>query len=218
MTGKNCCIFGAGEHFGTPAELPPDSFIIAADGGYDYLRGIGITPDLVIGDFDSLGAPPDGKNVLILPQVKDDTDMAAAIREATGRSFSQLHIYGGTGGRLDHTLANIQCLADLAGKGAVGYLYDRDAVITAISGGDAISFPEDSSGYVSAFAHTDSVLGVYERGLKYGLTDATLVSRIPLGVSNEFTGAAAEISIRSGILIVIYPRGVTPVIGKASCP
>lgn len=226
-----CYIFGAGEHYGPPPVPVSGDLVIAADGGLTYLEQHGLAPDLVVGDFDSYTLPetpfPDLKTV-VLPKVKDDTDMVAAIREGNNRGYRIFHIYGGTGGRLDHTLANIQCIADLAQKGFKGYLFDRDTVITAIHHSGAavgnndtvvdadetaihhdngrITFPASAHGTVSAFAHTEICTGVYERGLKYPLTDATLKNTYPLGVSNEFTGVNSEISVREGTLIVIYPK------------
>lgn len=222
-----CYIFGAGEHYGPPPVPASGDLIIAADGGLTYLEQHGLVPDLVVGDFDSLPKiPQSGVNTIVLPKEKDDTDMVAALREGKNRGYRVFHIYGGTGGRLDHTLANIQCIADLAQKGFQGYLFDRDTVITAIHNSDTaahsndtaipngdtaihndkITFPASAHGTVSAFAHTEICTGVYERGLKYPLTDATLKNTYPLGVSNEFIGVNSEISIREGTLIVIYPK------------
>ncbi len=205
-----CYIFGAGEHYGPPPVPSLGDLVIAADGGLIYLEQYGLAPDLVVGDFDSYSLPdspsPNLKTV-ILPKVKDDTDMVAALREGKNRGYRVFHIYGGTGGRLDHTLANIQCIADLAQQGCKGYLLDRDTVITAIHN-DKITFPATAHGTVSAFAHTEACTGVYEHGLKYLLTDATLKNTYPLGVSNEFTGVLSEISVREGTLIVIYPKEI----------
>jgi thiamine pyrophosphokinase len=204
-----CYIFGAGEHYGAPPGFPPGSFVIAADGGLAYLDRHGVSPDIIVGDFDSLpGFAPDGfpaAGVVSLPREKDDTDMAAALKEGGRRGFRVFHIYGGTGGRLDHTLANIQCIAELAGRGGRGYLYGEDIVVTAIRDG-TLDLPAGIRGIVSVFCHSDSAYGVCERGLKYSLTDAALRSTYPLGVSNELTGEPARISVRSGTLIVIYPR------------
>jgi len=205
-----CYIFGAGDHYCPPPIPVSGDLVIAADGGLTYLEQHGLAPDLVIGDFDSYTLPeapsPDFKTV-VLPKVKDDTDMVAALREGKNRGYRIFHIYGGTGGRLDHTLANIQCIADLAQKGCKGYLFDRDTVITAIHN-DKITFTATAYGTVSVFAHTETCTGVYERGLKYPLTDATLKNTYPLGVSNEFTGVNSEIYVRSGTLIVIYPKDI----------
>ena len=204
---KVCYIFGAGEHF-EPSPVPGDGdVIIAADGGYDHILRSGLRADLIIGDLDSLGEIPRHADVRILPQEKDDTDMAAAIRCGWERGYRIFHIYGGTGGRLDHTLANIQCIADLAGRGARGFLYDRDTVITAIRN-TAISFPHGCTGVVSVFSHSDTAAGVYETGLKYPLVNAALRNNCPLGVSNEFTGAPGSVEVRAGTLVVIYPKNI----------
>lgn len=207
MTDR-CLIFGAGEHF-LPPRFEKDDFIIAADAGYDYLLGLNVRPDIVVGDFDSSDtlAPPD--IAVRLPVEKDDTDMAAAIRLALDRGFKSLHIYGGTGGRIDHTLANIQCLADIACRGAQGFLYGKGSVITALKD-SRISFPPESRGIVSVFSHSDVSSGVYERGMKYPLNNAVLKNTRPLGVSNELKGDAADISVKSGTLIVVFPDSLTP--------
>lgn len=204
MKNNICYIFGAGEHFGPPPLPNPGDFVIAADGGYEYLALNGVRADLAVGDFDSLGAPPRGANTIALPREKDDTDMAAALRAGLERGWREFRIYGGTGGRFDHTLANVQCLAELASQGARGFLFGRDTAVTVIRDG-SVSFPAGCAGTVSVFAHSDVAEGVFEDGLKYPLRDATLYNTRPLGVSNEFTGAPAFISVRTGTLIIITP-------------
>ena len=203
-----CFVVGAGEPFAMPFEHDPKDFIIAVDGGLAYLDQYGITANLVVGDFDSLTSPPPKNNhTIVLPREKDDTDMVAALREARNRGYQTFRIYGGTGGRLDHTLANIQLLADIANRGGQGFLFDRDTIITAFRD-SSVLFPETARGVVSVFSHTEVAGGVNERGLKYLLTDATLYNTDPVGISNEFTGAGSSISVRSGTLIIIYPREV----------
>ncbi len=83
-----------------PAE---NDFVIAADAGLRYLEQAGILADLVIGDFDTLKEIPTGANVVRLNCEKDDTDMLAAVREGIKAGYKEFHIYGGTGGRIDHT-------------------------------------------------------------------------------------------------------------------
>jgi len=198
-----CHIVGAGECYGLPFQSTSDDFVIAADGGLDYLKEYNIIPNLVVGDFDSLHEPPEGdENMIILPKEKDDTDMAAAIREGWARGFRVFHIYGGTGGRPDHTLGNIQLIADIAKKGGHGFLRDKDTVMTAIHN-TPITFPHTAKGVISVFSHTDISRGVYEKGLKYPLTNAQLKNTCPLGISNEFMGTEAVISVKSGILVII---------------
>ncbi|HCC34518.1 MAG TPA: thiamine diphosphokinase [Ruminococcaceae bacterium] len=133
--------------------------------------------------------------------------MVAAIREGWRRGFRCFHIYGGTGGRLDHTLANIQCLADIAQRGGRGFLFDSDTVITAITN-SSIRFPASAKGMVSVLCHSETAVDVNENGLKYSLVNATLSNSYPLGVSNEFTGVPSEISVEKGTLIIMSPIGI----------
>jgi len=169
------------------------------------LREHNIMPNLVVGDFDSLSVPPSGKyDVITLPAEKDDTDMAVALREGWSRGYRAFHIYGGTGGRMDHTLANISCLAGLAERGGRGYLYGDGVIITAIHN-DTITFPTEARGTISVFSHSNSSVGVTERGLKYTLSGATMVNTNPTGVSNEFIGEPSAISVEDGTLNIIYP-------------
>lgn len=200
-----CYIFGAGTYYGPPPAPRVEDYVIAADGGYRYAQEAGLRVDLVVGDFDSLAQPPQHENVLRLPPEKDDTDMLAAIHAGLEQGLLVFHIYGGTGGRLDHTLANIQCIAALAARGARGYLHDQGTVITAISDGQ-LSFPAGGRGTVSVFSHSDISQGVSESGFAYSLSDATLTNRTPLGISNAFTDRPGRISVRSGTLVVIYPE------------
>ena len=203
-----CYIYGAGEYYGPTPRLERIDLIIAADGGYEHVMATGMKPDLVVGDMDSFpGTPEDIKNIVVLPQIKDETDMQASIRTGWGAGYRQFYIYGGTGGRLDHTLANIQSIADIARRGGRGWLSGSDTLITAIHK-SSISFPPDSEGIVSVFAHDDTVSGVTETGLKYTLSNASLSNTKPTGVSNEFTGQRSEIKVTGGTLLVIYPKTV----------
>ncbi|MDR3091875.1 MAG: thiamine diphosphokinase [Clostridiales bacterium] len=200
-----CFIFGAGEYYADPVSPREGDFIIAADGGYAYLNELGASPDLIIGDFDSLPAPPEGREVITLSPLKDDTDVLAAIKEGWARGFRRFCVYGGTGGRIDHTLANIACVAGVAQQGGRAWLYDKTSVITAVHNG-AMCFPAGLEGYISIFAYTDEAEGVCARGFKYELEDARLVSTFPKGVSNEFDGRQARVSVARGTIVIIYPK------------
>lgn len=199
-----CFIIGAGEHFLPPRVKNPKDLMIAADGGYAYLKSEGIKPDMIIGDFDSLGYTPREPNVTALPPEKDVTDTAAAIKAGWQKGFRTFRIYGGTGGRLDHTLANIQCVAAVAENGGAGYLMGGDCVVTAVHNGE-IKFSPKAGGYISVFSHSSLSSGVNEKGLKYSVDGAVLKNSDPLGVSNEFIGEQSLISVRDGTLIIIYP-------------
>lgn len=206
---KQCIIVGAGPE-GLPGGIPnrQDALIIAADGGYRHLLERGIEPDLLVGDFDSLSAPPPGLEVLPLPVEKDDTDMLAAIRHGLSCGCRRFDLYGGVGGRLDHTLANLQCLGYLARQGAHGFLHGGDCVFTCIQD-SAMGFGPGNRGTVSVFCLAGTAQGVTLTGLKYPLDDYTMTCLFPIGVSNAFTQSASRISVSAGMLWVCYPSQAT---------
>ena len=196
-----CYVVGAGECDKLLLQAGREDYIIAVDGGYEKLRGSRI--DLVVGDFDSLSYVPEHPHVVRLKPEKDDTDMMIALKRGLERGYRIFHIYGGCGGRFDHTLANIQCLAYLAKKHARGFLIGCRHTVTLIEN-DSIEFPKERTGYVSVFSYGETARGVTIKGLKYTLTDARLIDREPLGVSNEFVGTPSLIRVREGRLLVVY--------------
>lgn len=109
-----CYIVGAGENYGIDFVPTSDDIVIAADAGITYLEECGVVADLIIGDFDTLKFIPEKTNVIALSTEKDDTDMFAAICEGIKSGYEIFYIYCGTGGRIDHTIANLQILAYLS--------------------------------------------------------------------------------------------------------
>lgn len=199
-----CFLVGAGPMDpGSSFSPRPGDLLIAADGGLPAVEGMGLIPDLVVGDFDSLGAIPCHSNTVVLPREKDVTDMHAAIDLGLERGYTRFVLYGGTGGRLAHTLANLQLLDSLARQNCRGFLIGGGTVATAVHNG-ALDFPPSLSGYLSVFCSGAPAQGVTLQGLKYELTDAQLTPDFPLGVSNEFTGAAARVSVANGTLLVLW--------------
>ena len=181
----------------------PGDYVIAADRGYDSLMAYGVVPDLVVGDFDSLGYAPKHPNVTQLPSVKDDTDMVYALRKGLELGYRRFVLLGGVGGRLEHTLGNLQILDWLTTQGAVGFLAGEKTVATALRGG-TITFPASMSGFLSAFCNSGTAQGVTLTGLKFCLDNATLTSSFPVGVSNEFLGEVATVSVKDGSLILLW--------------
>ncbi|MEA5047152.1 MAG: thiamine diphosphokinase [Eubacteriales bacterium] len=192
-----------------PLAVPPEKrsgdLVIAADAGYRNLGGV--APDYVVGDFDSLGYVPEGERVLRHPPEKDDTDTMLAARLGLSLGYRAFVLLGGLGGRLDHTLANLQTLAFLRANGAKACLAGEGETVTLIEN-ETLRFRAGLSGTVSVFAYGASARGVFERGLKYPLTDAHLTDDFPLGVSNAFTGAPALVSVSQGRLLVLYGAGI----------
>ena len=201
---RECVIFCAAECDGLVRPIGPESFVIAADGGLRHTEKLGLTPDAVLGDFDSLGFCPEGANVF--PVEKDDTDAMLAVRLGLERGCGEFLLYGSLDGpRLDHTVANFQTLQFLADHGAAGYLIGNTTMVTVVKNGK-ITFPAGLSGTISVFCMGPDAVGVTEKGLFYGLENGTLSSGFPLGVSNHFTGEAAEISVKNGSLLVLWER------------
>lgn len=206
-TSPACFIFGAGPFYGLDASPRPGDLILAADGGYRHCLSAGIRPHLLLGDFDSLElSPPQDIPQQVFPPEKDDTDTMLAIKLGLERGFRFFHLYGGTGGRLDHTLANLQALAYLAKAGAQGQLHDEGFLFTAIQGPDSLHLPAQASGLFSVFCLGADAEGVWIRGGKYQAEDVRLSATFPLGVSNQFQGEDVEISVKAGCLLVGWAR------------
>ena len=201
---RQCVIFCAGGFDGLLAPLTEEDYIIGADGGYVHLQALGLKPDCVLGDFDSLGYVP--QSAIQFPVEKDDTDAMLAVRHGLDRGYRRFLLYGSLEGpRLDHTVANFQTLQYLADHGAQGYLIGKHQVVTVLREG-ALKFPKGCQGDISLFCLGEPARGVDLEGLQYSLTDGTLESGFPLGVSNHFTEAVAKVTVRQGSLMIIFDR------------
>ena len=198
---RNCVIFCAGAFHGL-AE-PVDGTVIAADGGLRHTHALGLNPDVILGDFDSLGYVPEDSRVF--PVEKDDTDAMLAVRLGLQQGCGWFELYGALDGpRLDHTVANFQTLAYLATHGARGALIGRDYIATVLKG-ESISFPAEAAGILSLFCLGASARVTIE-GLHYPLENGTLTPDFPLGVSNHFVGRPARITVHEGLVLALWDR------------
>ncbi len=197
-----CYIFGSA--LGDPKNFSPteNDLVIAADAGYLKIKELGFTPDLAVGDFDSLGKIPDDTEIIKHPVKKDDTDALLAIKIGIERGFSEFHFYGCTGNRLDHTLGALQILSFLAERGCRGYLFGEDFIATAIKD-ESLEFSEENKGNISIFAAT-SECEISIEGLLYTLENKKITYDFPIGVSNEFIGQKAKITVHKGTAIILY--------------
>lgn len=212
-----CVIIGAGafqkEQLIGEESLRPEKgdFCIAADGGLAYARMLGMVPDMLIGDMDSLSdealswaRADDRLCIRQLPAEKDDTDMLAAIKEGLARGYRRFALYGALGGSLGHTLANIQCLDYLNSQGAKGVLLGSRIHMQLLCNGQ-VRYPASmyrENRRISVFAYGGDAYGVTERGLKYSLSDACVRQDFPIGVSNEFINRESMIAVREGKLLI----------------
>ena len=205
--GKICYIIGAGEGF-LPFEKKEGDLVIAADGGYAYLRALGVQPDLLLGDFDSLPAdalPSDGTEILRFPIRKDDTDSALAFRYAYDKGYREFWLLGATGGRADHTFAAYQLLLHARRLGArITLVGERELTECLLS--EQRFFEGAEGATLSVFAFGTDAHGVDISGVSYELADGTLAADIALGVSNAFVGTPVRISVREGALLVMRER------------
>jgi len=200
---KTCVIFCAAGFDGLVENIE-NATVIAADGGLVHTKALGLTPQVVLGDFDSLGYTPEGANSF--PVEKDDTDAMLAVRKGLGLGCDRFLLYGSLDGpRLDHTVANFQVLQFLADRGATGYLIGKDHIVTLVKNGQ-ISFSAAAEGIVSVFCMGKDAKGVTIEGLQYTLDNGALSPGFPLGVSNHFIGKPAKIAVKDGSLLIIYDR------------
>ena len=199
-----CYIFGA---------MPIDSFdfiinkediVIAADSGIINTQKLNIKPDYIIGDFDSLGYTPTDYNTIVHPVEKDDTDMMLAVKLGLEKGYKKFRIFGGIGGRLDHTYANIQTASYVAENGGNAIFYGDNENLTVLKN-NQITFEKENKGNISIFA-LEECQKVNIKCTYYELNNGKLSINFPLGTSNKFNNNKATISVENGKLLIIWER------------
>lgn len=185
--------------------LPKYDYIICADSGLRHIHKLNLEADLILGDFDSSEYIPDGNNVIKFPREKDDTDTMLAVKKAIELNYDEIWIYGGLGGRIDHTIANIQALYYISRHGKKGHLADKNNFITVQLSG-SFKYKKYDGFYFSLLSLSDECTGVTLKGVAYPMENGTFSSKFPLGISNEIVDDFAEVSIKSGALLIIYSK------------
>lgn len=212
MNKGNCILIGAGDLTISEILVGENDLCIAVDGGFEYCKLLEITPDYILGDFDSISekeaesvaeiAKTEEDRVIVLPVEKDDTDMLAAIKLGLSEGYQNFRIYGGMGGRIEHTIANIQCLLYLKEHNAVGYLMDGTGMIL-VAKEEQISFQDSLEGYLSLFSMGDKAVVSIEH-MKYPLKEQEITNSFPLGISNEFLlGEKGKVTVHKGAVMMI---------------
>lgn len=202
---KKCLIITSyleGDLHALTAGFEPD-FILCADGGYDHAKAAGIKPDLLIGDLDSIaGASDPDIEKIIYPSEKDDTDTGICLSTALEKGCRDILILGGLGGRLDHTVSNLQLITGKSHLADRITIKDKGNSCTVLNN-SSISLPRCENQYVSIFSMAENSYGVTETGVKYPLHDAVLPIGSTLGTSNEIIEETGTFSVKDGILLVI---------------
>lgn len=189
-------------------EKPEENDIcIAADSGYSNAQKLGVHPQILVGDFDSLSndkrnSVPEGTKIITVPAEKDFTDTQLAVKTAIESGAGNIVIIGGLDGRLDHTLSNLAILESL-------YESNIRAIIT--NGANRIRYIKSSSDliarsrfkYLSVIACDDKVKGVSVEGCKYPLKNATLSNKFQYAISNEILKNCALVSVKKGGIYIV---------------
>lgn len=200
-----CVIVGAADVSDKLTELADGHYVYACDGGYKKCLEYGITPNMIIADFDSSDEPVGLDGVIIEKHKveKDATDTALAVDKAIEDGYTTIYMLGALGGRrFDHSLANVSLVAYGLTKGVRVIIVDDSTYIYGLKSGESLKYNPHSSGDISVFAFGGEAKGVTIKGLKYEVEDVILKPEISLGVSNSFVGKYASISVKEGCLVV----------------
>lgn len=202
---RRCVVIGGadiGRYDRIRAYLQADDFYICCDSGLKHREGLGIVPDLIVGDFDSYEDPHLETETITLPCEKDDTDTVFAVKEALARGFGEFLLMGVIGGRLDHTLGNVSLLLMLNDQGKAALAVDDYSEMEIVS-----KFPvqiSDQYAFFSLLNISGTAQGITIRNARYPLEDAEITCEYQYGISNEvLPGRIAEVSVQRGRLLLI---------------
>ena len=206
MSAMGRCVIIGGADIGRydriSARLREDDFFICCDSGLKHRAGLGITPDLIVGDFDSHENPRLDIETIVLPREKDDTDTVFAAKEALKRGFQDFLLVGVIGGRLDHTLGNVSLLLMLDAQRKSAVALDDWSEMEIVS--DRPARIEDWYPYFSLLNISGLARGITIRNAKFPLTDGEITCEYQYGVSNEvLPGMTAEVTVKTGRLLLL---------------
>lgn len=187
-------------------ELKPNDYIICADGGLKHINILNIKPNVLIGDFDSNELElPNGIEAIKYPPEKDETDTMLAAKLALERGYKDIIIYGGLGGRFDHSLANMGLLYWVKEQGGNARLIDEKNEISILLKGRT-EITKRKGFKISFIPLSGEVKGITLTGLKYPLNKYILKSQYPIAISNEFTADTATVEFDEGVLVTVLSR------------
>ena len=182
-----------------------NDFYVYCDCGLKHIDGLGVIPDLIIGDFDSHAQPEGMHNVIVLPVMKDDTDTIYAVKEGIRRGYEDFLMIGATGGRQDHNLGNIYALLMLAKCGKNAMIVDDYGEMSIISAGETRHVKYGYK-FFSLLNISGTARGITITNAKYCLEDAEIFPEYQYGISNEVINDEAVITLREGCLLLVCVR------------
>lgn len=209
MKKNRCIIIGASPD--TDIEvirsyIKKNDKIACADGGYKYAAQLNIVPYLIVGDFDSSKRPElSDTKIISLPVRKDDTDTVAVIKECLSEGFDEFLLFGMTGGRTDHTFANLSVLYKLARLGKTAYMIDKNSIIFIAGKGKTEIKDKKGCGF-GIFPFACEKIEVSLWGFEYELSRGILSADYPVGVSNTIVSDNACIELFSGFCVAVIEK------------
>ncbi|HBC29868.1 MAG TPA: thiamine diphosphokinase [Clostridiales bacterium] len=209
---KTALIVGNGEevHKSIIENLKYD-YVICADGGLEKVKNYGITPDIIIGDFDSvaLNVLKQYENKIPVekfPSEKDFTDMELAVEFAVSKGYNNIILTGASGTRLDHTLGNILLMEKYYKDGVNISIIDNNNEMKIISDNAELFIEYKEGYYISIIPVTEYIQGLYLEGFKYNLDNVNVQRGSTLCISNQIKDNKGRITLRKGTAIVIISK------------
>jgi len=212
-SSQNVCLFLNGQvgdlkKIGSKISRYTYDLIVGVDGGANYLHKLGLGPDYVVGDLDSI----DRETINFFnnqktefrryPSKKNETDTELAIWLAQEAGASNIDLYGALGARVDHEIANIYLLYYILEKGIAPRIIGEDVEINIVRNG-SIDIYGKADDLVSIIPFKDDAKGVTLEGLEYSLDDYDMKFSVPRGISNVMLKDNCRISVKDGVLLVV---------------
>ncbi|NMA62234.1 MAG: thiamine diphosphokinase [Firmicutes bacterium] len=210
IKGSTAFVIGSGEDVpqSLPLEIDGDTLVICADGGAAWARTWGLTPTIIMGDWDSLNEETrdywQQQRIPMerFPVAKDQTDLDLAVEYALEHGAKEIHLAGGWGSRIDHSLGNVGLLYRLAKAEITNCLHTKGQRLSACKGNFEAKVRVGST--VSLLPLTSTVEEVNTQGLRYPLVDATLTKGSTLSISNEAISENIALRFGEGILLIVF--------------
>lgn len=184
--------------------LPKNAYVICADGGFRHMDKLGLIPDIVIGDMDSVKADLHNEKTIVYPVRKNFTDSEIAVNHAIDNGFLELVLVGFTGTRMDHTLTNVFLLKSISERGVKARIIDEHNIIRYAEKENMLCGKKGD--IVSIIPIGGDVSGITTEGLDYPLFSETLEFGKGRGVSNVMTGDECKITINNGSALIIQSK------------